>query len=614
MGKRGPKRDDTQALIDRGSPLGTARAKAARKRSRRGPRKRIEPKPIGDLKEIIKTLPGYDPYRDAAGCWFDEELARSAILFFHEELVHVKGPKAGQPFELEIWQQAFIGNLFGWQRTGGDCPLCGHENGVDDETCSKCDIELLRRRYRHSFVYVPRKNGKTPLAAGIILFMLDQDPELGAEIYGAAAEHGQARLVFDHASGMVLANERLRGEYKVFGASAGAQNNAIQRDDGSGDRSTYRVLSSEAFSKHGFNTLCYVVDELHAMKDAELTDALETSTGARFQPIELWITTADYEREDSVCNEKHDYACKVRDGYPDSSFLPVVFEAAPTDDWRDPATWAKANPNLGVSVTMEYVKAACAKAEHLPRFENTFKRLHLNIRTSQAVRWLPMSKWDECPVRCTDASLLGKSCYGALDLSASSDITVFALLFKIEEAWKVLPFFWLPEEVIAERRTPNYELYQAWQRQGLLRTTPGDMIDYHFIRREINEIGKGYSIQKIAVDRLFQGAQLANELKEQDGFEVEAFGQGFFSMAAPTLEFERLVLAGKLDHGKHPIMRWMAENVAVKLDDAGNMKASKSKSKGKIDGIVCSIMALGIAMVAEEPKTSVYETRGFAQL
>jgi len=602
-----------EVLLKRQAPRGKRRAKARQqaKAPQLKAEKRIRAKSIRGLDRIIDDIPGYNPRRDADGCWFDRKRAIAAIRFFQEQLHHVKGPKAGRLFELERWQQAIIANLFGWQRAGGKCPICGQANRPDIRRCGKCDLDLIRRRYRQAFIFVPRKNGKTPMAAGMILYMLDQDGEAGAEIYGAASEYKQAALVFDHARGMVLRDDSLRERYKIYAGQA----KAIQRDDGSDDFSTYNVISSEAFSKHGYNTHAYVVDELHTQPNSDLIDTLETSTGARRQPLAIFITTSDYEREGSICNEKYAYACNVRDGViPDSAFLPVIYEAEKDDDWTDSATWAKANPNLDVSVSREYIAMACKAAQQTPRLENVFKRLHLNLRTEQDVRWFSLERWDNCSGIVDANALKDQECWAGLDLSTTTDISAFCLIFPT--AWQkagevasiaVLPFFWIPRDNAHERERRDHVPYVEWLKAGMIEGTGHNVIDYDVIRHRIGEIGTQYKIKEIAIDR-WNATQLATQL-QGDGFDVIGFGQGYASMSAPSKEFERLVLAGALAHGGHPVLRWMASNVAVETDAAGNVKPSKKKSAERIDGIVATIMALGRLMVRTEKK-SVYASRG----
>ena len=310
----------------------------------------------------------------------------------------------------------------------------------------------------------------------------------------------------------------------------------------------------------------------------------------------------------SVCNAKYDEAVKIRDGIiKNRTFLPVIYEAAADDDWTDPKVWAKANPNLGVSVNRAYMKKKCRKAQELPSFENTVKRLHLNIRTEQDVLWLPMDLWDKCAGQVDADDLRGKSCWSGLDLASTSDITAFVMMFREGDIYKMVPICWVPADCATRKAIKERKSYKEWVRLGFMRETPGNMTDYNVVRCDINELAERYAIKEIAIDRLFQGAQLANELKG-DGFDVVNFGQGFMSMAAPTLAFETLVKGGKLRHGGHPVARWMASNVSVEMEAAGNMKPSKKASANKIDIIVGAIMALGRAI--DSDGGSVYERRG----
>ena len=312
--------------------------------------------------DVIGLVPGYDPQATAGDCWFDEEAADKVVGFFADCLVHVKGEFAGRPFLLEPWQQAIVANLFGWKRPDGT------------------------RRYREAFIFVPRKNGKSILAAGICIYMLFCDGEWGAEIYCAAAERDQAALVFDVAKQMVNHEPVLRDACRIYTKAITIESMG----------STFKAISADASTKHGYNAHCAVIDELHAQKNRELVDVLITSTGARRQPLIVHITTSDFERP-SICNEKHDYASKVRDGIiEDRAFLPVIYEAGRDDDWTNPEVWAAVNPNYGVSISKEYLAHECQRAQEAPTYENTFKRLHLNIRTEQDVRWISMERWERC--------------------------------------------------------------------------------------------------------------------------------------------------------------------------------------------------------------------------
>ena len=571
-----------QALKKRGSPYYKARQKKAPKPPKQAAKPQVTKRNFSNdrLRRIMRTgLPGYDPWRDRGKCKVDYDAARAAIRFFHTELVHVKGELAGQPFKLTRWQLAIVANLFGWKRP--------------DRT----------RRYRECCIFVPKKNGKTTLAAGLILLLLFHDQEPMAELWGAGATYKQASYVFAHARSMVLQNPVLASRCRVFKGQA----KSIQLTE---DFSTYAVIGADSDPTEGSNTSGYVVDEVHTQRNRDLIESLQTGTGGRRQPLGIYLTTSDYERPDSICNEMQDYASQVRDGVLKNPYLlPAIFESGKDEDWTKKKTWQKANPNLGITPKLEYIEEACRRAQENPARENIFRRRHLNQRTQQDVRWIPLDLWDKCGGPIDAEELNGQPCWAGLDLASTSDITAFVLAFLgDDDLLRLLPFYWVPKETATQRDIKNRTTYQQWIDEGLIRTTPGNQTDYAFIRRDINEIATKHDIQEIAVDRLFQGAQLGHEL-QQDGFKVFAHGQGFYGMAAPTAEFERRLRGGTLAHGDCPVLRWMAQNCSVEIDAAGNMKPSKKKSTEKIDGIVAAIMALTLVM-AREDNTSVYSKRG----
>jgi len=530
-----------------------------------------------DLQRDIRLLPGYDPFAGADEYHFDEAAAARAIAFVEECCTHVKGELAGTNIKLEPWQRAVFGNLFGWKH---------RKTGL--------------RRYRECLVFVPRKNAKTTMAAAIVCLVAFLDNEPGAELYSSAAERDQARLCFEVVAGMVH-NEPLMSERaKVFKYSITF-----------GDKS-YKAISAQAGTKHGFNAHLVINDELHAHKTAELTEVLATSMGARRQPLMAHLTTSDYEREGSVCNAKHDYACKVRDGIiRDPSFLPVIYEASKDDDWTTPETWAKANPNLDVSISREFIERECRRAQDDPAYENTFKRLHLNIRTEQSERLLPVERWDACKGELPN--LKGQPCWCGLDLGATRDFSAFVAVFALDdERYAVMPKFWIPQSAANNRKDRMGVTYQAWERADALIVTPGDEVDYARLATDIAEFSKEYSVQEIAADRLFQGAGVCQVLREDHGLPVIEHGQGFVSMAAPTRAFLELVGARQVVHDGNPVLRWMVGNLVGKQDEAGNWKPDKKKAGDKIDGAVAAIMAIGRATVAETRETeSFYETHGF---
>lgn len=529
------------------------------------------PKITKKWQNIIRGIPGYDPIATAGSCWFDAEAAQLALDFFPECLTHVKGKLAGEPFVLLSWEKSIVANIFGWKRPDGT------------------------RRYREAFIYVPRKNGKTTLAGGMVDLVLFCDNEPGAEIYSAAADRDQARLVFEQAAGMVKQEDELLRRCQIFTKAI------VLRDQSA----AYKPISADANTKHGYNTHMAIIDELHAQPNADLVDALETSTGSRAQPLIISITTADYDRP-SICNQKHDYACKVRDCViDDQACLPVIYETGKDEDWHDPKVWKKANPCYGEALDPDYFKRKHKKAIEYPSFENTFKRLHLNMKTEQAERWLQLEKWDKCG-GLEKESLTGLSCYGGIDLASNIDLAAFALFFPVLSA--VLVWFWVPEENAHERERRDRVPYETWGREGCLTLTEGNVIDYDVIIRDVVALGMIYDIQEIGIDRW--GATHMQTKLMNEGFEMVPFGQGFASMSAPCKEFEKLIIGNELKHDDNPVLRWNVSNVAIERDAADNIKASKKKSTEKIDGIIATVMAIGRAIATPDEDESVYDERG----
>ena len=535
--------------------------------------------------KILKAIPGYDPYETAGDCTFDDREAEKALGFFRDCLVFIEGEKAGQPFHLELWQQSIVANLFGWKRPDGT------------------------RRYRESFVYVPRKNGKTPLCAGIVLYGLFCDGEPGAQIYSAAADREQAALTYRHAAGMIARNPAMQDNCKVYRTFKSIEYPATT--------SIYKALSHEADTKHGLNAHLVIVDELHAHPDGELIDVLATSTASRTQPLIIYITTADYDRE-SECNNKHEYACRVRDGIVDDvSFLPVVYETLQDEDWTDPKIWQKANPNLSVSVSREYLERECKRAQEVPSTENRFKRLHLNMKTEQDVRWLGIDHWDGGNIECTEDDLAGQLCFGGCDLSSNTDTTSLVWVFPQEDGTvKVLPRIWIPAEGADKREKNDKVPYSLWVRQGHIRTTPGNVVDYEYIQRDIESDWQKFNVAQMAFDRWnFEALRQRLASEGVDEEKLISFGQGFVSMSPAMKELERLLLGKYLLHNDNPAMRWMFSNIAVEMDTTGNVKPSKKKSKGRIDAMVSLIMAVGmLAIHDQDDGRSVYEDRGLVIL
>jgi len=504
------------------------------------------------------------------GLVFDEAAGAMVVKFF-SLLKHSKGEWAGRSFDLSPWQMFRHWCVFGWKRSDG------------------C------RRFVTAYNEVARKNGKTTDAAGTGLYLFLADGEPGAEIYSAATKREQAKLSHDEAVRMVKASASLMKHV------------TITRDNLSNlsTNSKYVPLGRDADSTDGLNPHGVIIDELHAHKSRDMLDVLDTATGARRSPILYIITTAGYDRN-SVCYEQREHAERVLDGFDksggikDDTFFAFVACIDEGDDWQDEKVWRKANPNLGVSCKVEDLRRKANRAKVTPTALNKFLRLHMGVWTEQSTRWIPMDKWDECALPVDDAALRGRPCYAGLDLATSRDLTALVLAFPDDDgSFDLLLHCWCPRDNAEKRERIDRAPYITWAAAGLMTLTDGDVTDYDVVRHDIGQLGEKYHIKELAVDRLFQGAQLSTQLQD-DGFNVVSHGMGFMSMAGPTQEFERLVVGGRLRHGGNPILRWAASNAVVSQDPAGNIKPDKSKANEKIDPIVASIMATGRAMATRD--------------
>ena len=450
---------------------------------------------------------------------------------------------------------------------------------------------------------VPTHNSE--LAAAIALYMLFADGEASPEVYGAAADRQQAAIVFDVAHQMVNMTAALAKRSKILTAN--------KRIVSGFNNGFYQVLSAEVTSKHGLNVSGLVFDEVHAQPNRKLYDVLTKGSGdAREQPLYFLITTAGNDTN-SICYELHQKALDIIEGRKvDPTFYPVIYGASESADWTSPAVWKEANPSLGDTITMEKVQAACESAKQNPAEENSFRQLRLNQWVKQAVRWMPMEKWDACDFVVNEDELAGRVCYGGLDLSSTTDITAFVLVFPPldeEDKYHILPYFWIPEENVDLRVRRDHVPYDLWEKQGTLLTTEGNVVHYGYIEKFIEKLNERFNIREIAYDR-WGAVQMVQNL-EGMGFTVVPFGQGFKDMNPPTKELMKLTLEKRIAHGGHPVLRWMMDNIFIKTDPAGNIKPDKEKSTEKIDGVVATIMALDRAIrCGLDNGESVYDERG----
>src|SRR5574344_2117708 len=409
--------------------------------------------------EVLGRLKTYVPTKfKAKNSVYSKEAADRAVNFI-ESLKHTDGVWYKKPFELLNWQEQIIRDVFGILKPNG------------------------YRQFNTAYIEIPKKQGKSELAAAVALLLTCGDFEEGAQVYGCAADRNQAKIVFNVAKKMVELNKTLKKAVKISESKTRIEYK----------NSFYQVLSAEAYSKHGFNIHGVVFDELHAQPNRKLYDVMTKGSGdARKQPLFFLITTAG-DDTNSICYEVHQKAKDILEGRKiDKTFYPVIYGADVDDDWTDPEVWKKANPSLGITVGIDKVEAACESAKQNPGEENSFRQLRLNQWVKQAIRWMPMDKWDKCSFIVNEEDLEGRVCYGGLDLSSTTDITAFVLVFPPEDEedkYSILPYFWLPEETLDLRVKRDHVPYDIWERQGYLQTTEGNVVHYGYIEQFIEKLG-----------------------------------------------------------------------------------------------------------------------------
>lgn len=488
--------------------------------------------------------------------YFDEEAASRAVEWIETYCTHTDGDLLGSPLILEDFQKKIIREAFGWKQS---------ENGY--------------RKYTKVYVEIPRGNGKSALGTAISLYLLVGDNEGAAELYACAGSRDQAGKIFDPAKIMVNNSPDLSSVLNVQRSSIYDLANY----------SRFQVVSADGKLQHGHKPHGVFFDELHVQPNDELWEAFTTAMKKRKQPM-MWVfTTAGI--AGSFAEEIHDYALMVRDGViVDDTFLPFIFAAEKEDDPFDPETWKKANPAWNFINHREFESSA-NEAKNSPARLNSFLRLHLNIWTSSSISWMPIHEWDECyrrPVTLED--LAGKDVYCGFDMASTRDLTSLAI-YEPESH----DCYWLhfcPEAQIHERSAHNIS-YDKWLHDGWIIPVPGNAIDSRFVLSRIIRTIADMNVKMFAYDRALV-TDVINGLAEE-GYEqvVHPFGQGYLSMSTPMKEVEKMILKSTINHGNNPIARWQITNVEAVMDDAGNIKPSKKKSKDKIDGIVALIMAVG---------------------
>ena len=506
---------------------------------------------------------------------YDEKMADRAVRFI-EMLPHTKAEWEGKPFWLLPWQARIIRDVFGVLREDGT------------------------RQFRTVYIEIPKKQGKSELAAAITLYLLYADNEPAAEVFSAAADRAQASIVFDVAKRMVELTDGLNKRSKIMAATKRIVNYS--------NAGYYQVVSADVANKHGYSISGLCFDEIHNQPNRMLWDVLTKGSGdARRQALHVAITTAGTDRN-SICYELHCKAMDILNGKKiDPTFYPVVYSLPDDADWSDEKNWYKVNPSLGYTVPIERMREAFLQAQENPAEENIFRQLRLCQWVGSAVAWIPEHIYDKGSAPIDVERLKGRECYCGLDLSSTSDITAFVMVFPPlhdGDKYIVVPHFWLPRETLELRVRRDRVPYDVWEKQGLFHVTEGNVVDYNFVRKTINELATQFHIMEIGVDR-WNATQLITDL-DGDGFTMVPIGMGFKDMSPGMKELYKLMLEGRIIHGGNPVLRWMAGNVVAEVDAAENIKPSKKKSTEKIDGIVALIMGLDRA-IRHEQQGSVYD-------
>lgn len=550
-------------MARKADPVSAYARAVARRKVTAGPWVRLAcARHIRDVKDQKKT-----------GLVWRADLAQRAIDFFAECLIL----DSGKRFMLEDFQQFIVGSVFGWLGPDG------------------------YRRFRSAYVEMGKGSGKSPMAAGIGLYGLVADGEPSAEVYSAATTREQARIVWKDAEGMVMRSKEL----------SALVNRQVSNLSVPGTGSVFRPLSADQKGLHGPRVHIALIDELHKHPSAEVVDAIRAGTKGRMNALIFEITNSGWDRH-SVCWNHRELSLKVLQGIIENdAWFAYVCGLDEKDDWKDEKVWKKSNPGLGVTIPMRYLREQVAEAVGMPSKENLVRMLNFCEWMEQSTRAIPMDEWDRGAEEIDVASLRGRACFGGIDLARVCDLSAFVLLFPpvaASERWKVLCWFWVPEDDIGKRSHKDRVPYDVWAREEVISTTPGNTTDFEFIELRIIGLAGVYDIKEIAFDRTFAGEIIQG--LQAEGLTMVEFGQGFLSMGAPTAELLRMVKAGELQHGGNPVLRWNASNLSVATDAAGSQKPDKEHSSEKIDGIVAICNALGRAMKQAKPEASPYSERG----
>jgi len=518
--------------------------------------------------------------------YFDEVVAQLAVDYIEENVKHVKGDLAGQPFIMEEWQkEEIIKPIFGWKHKS---------NGL--------------RKYTSAYVEIPKKSGKSFLAASIACIFLDVEKEGGSEIVGVAWGRKQAGLVFEATKEVIQKSPRLKSKCKIY-------RNAITAPDHLGGTKQYQILSKEAGGEDGINPQLAIIDELHVHKNNEVLEMVEKSQGARKQPLSFIITTAGSDLY-GIGYQRHENAINIAKGIiEDESQLICVYGADKDDDPYSPKTWIKANPNYNISIGVRAYEKEAAKAKVSSASLNSFKRYYLNIWTSSVDGWINDEVWQASKWEFDEDLLLDQPCYGGLDLSSTSDITAFTLVWCIDGKFYSKNWFFLPEDKAANSADKNNIQYIEWVKQGYIIETNGNTIDDDEVLLVIEGLAAKYKITMMAYDN-YRSHHLVPKFQEI-GLECINFKQNFEQMTAPTLELQKRIESKKFNHFGNPVLRWMAGNATIVTGIGGTaakIQKEKNRPEKKVDGIITNIMAYALWLNEPEKQVTSYYSNPDLQL
>lgn len=581
-----PKSEGTNPRSKGGRPVG---ARSHRRRPEVAVEKKGKRSGKREIKPLLHTYDAPKP----KGSYFDKRAADRAVRWIEKNCRQHKGKWAGEPLYLMAWQRHLIREIFGWLRPDGT------------------------RLIREVYLEVPRKAGKSTLASGVGLYLAHGDAEPGVEVVFAAFDKDQAKVCYTAARLMTEASPKLFDASLIYASTSTME---LPANPGA----FIKALSADSAKQYGLNIHGLIFDELMTQVNRTLWDALTTAGGAREQPLTLAISTAGWDRT-TVCFEQRRRVEDVMNGVAeDPSFLGVVY-GAPIEvkqvdpktgeakmvpvDWTDEDVWLASNPSLGVTVSLDYYRDKCRKAINTPTEQNTFRTLYLSQWVGQETRVIDMTEYEKCeaeprkPNHSTPA-------FGAIDLSATTDLTAFGVIVERDGKLDYHLKAWIPEANLLARERRDRVPYRAWAELGFINLIPGAVIDQDYVEAEVLRAKETFDLRDVAYDP-WNSSQLVLNL-EGEGVEMVTVRQGFASLSAPMKEVQKRITAGTYRFGDNPLMRWCASNVAARTDPNGNIAPDKSRSAGRIDPFVCLVMATDghLRRGKEKKKRSVYEERG----